>query len=258
MTDAVNTIKSNLISCPHGFSTRTGGVSCGIFESLNLSMNRGDDPARVTENWNRFLDSAGITQRDFVCGEQVHGSFVHIADSADLRPAYGSGELIVADGYVTNKPGVPLAVFVADCVPVLLQEPVAGAVGVLHCGWRSTVADIQGNAILRMAELGARLLNIRVAIGPAIGECCFEVGAEVILEVEKLLGKTDAASFYEAHKKYLLDLRGVVRQRFLQLGLKPENIDTVGECTMCHPEKYWSHRRTGGVRGSQAAVIALE
>lgn len=281
MTDKINTIKSALITCPHGFSTRTGGVSCGIFESLNLGMNLGDDPAKVTENWKRFLDSARITQRDFVCGEQVHGDFVYTADSADLRPACGSGELIAADGYVTNKAGVPLAIFVADCLPVLLQDPAAGAIGALHCGWRSTVLDIQRNAILAMEALGSRPSDIRAALGPAIDKCCFEVGAEVIFEVEKLLGKSEAGRFCEERKvtkeslgnssqnlpsadispmpqKYLLDLRGVVRERFLQLGLRPENIDTVGECTMCNPEKYWSHRYTAGARGSQAAVIATK
>lgn len=258
ITEDVVTLKSSLIDCPHGFSTRTGGVSDGIFASLNLGMNRGDDKLRVIENWNRFLDSAGINSREFVCGEQVHKNNVHIATKDDLRPAYGPGEMNVCDGYVTNLKDVPLAIFIADCVPVLLYDREHKVIGAVHCGWRSTVADIQKNAVDKMVTLGSKEKDIAAAIGPAIGKCCFEVGVEVIQAVNELL-KGDAASFYtKKGEKYLLDLRGVVKQRFIELGLKEENIELVGECTMCHPDRYWSHRYTKGERGSMAAVIALQ
>lgn len=267
LAEEINTLKSGLIQSPHGFSTRTGGVSDGIFKSLNLGMNRGDDKLRVIENWNRFLDSCNIYEREFVCGEQVHENNVHIATEADLRPAYGPGEMNRADGYVTNLSKVPLAIFIADCVPVLLEDSVGKVVGAVHCGWRSTVLDIQKNAVDKMVSLGSNPENIKAAIGPAIDKCCFEVGAEVVDAVNTLLGADSAASFYRTTDKngmeketgkYMLDLRGVVRQRFLQLGLKPENIELVGECTMCNPHMYWSHRFTKGQRGSQAVAIMLE
>lgn len=275
LTEPVDTLKSSLISSPHGFSSRRGGVSDGIFESLNLGMNRGDDKLRVTENWNRFLDSCGISNRAFVCGNQVHENNVHIATKADLRPAYGPGELIKADGYVTNEPNVPLAIFIADCVPVLLEDCENRVIGAVHCGWRSTVADIQGQAVGKMRDLGSKPENIKAAIGPSIDKCCFEVGREVVEAVNQLLGSECGKDFYSNKKtenviqgnvgedkgeaeKYMLDLRGVVKQRFIQLGLLPENIEIVGPCTMCNPDKFWSHRYTKGERGSQAASIMLK
>lgn len=242
----------------HGFSTRRGGISEGVYESLNLGMNRGDIKERVVENWRRFLEEVGISRKEFVCGEQVHGNNVHIATKDDLRPAFGPGELVVADGYVTNEKNIPLSIFTADCVPLLLEDSENGVIGAIHCGWKSTVSDIEGEAIKKMISLSAKPDTIHAAIGPAIDICCFEVGAEVIEAVEKLLGGKYKKLYYiKENGKYMLDLRGVVRERLLQLGLKPENIEKVGTCTMCNPQKYWSHRYTNGVRGSLACIIEM-
>lgn len=277
-TAPVETDESLFIKSPHGFSTRIGGISDNEFSYLNLGMNRGDIKERVTENWRRFLEASGISYRPFVCGKQVHENNVHIATSQDARWAYGPGELIEADGYVTNERGLPLAIFTADCVPVLLEDIKSGVVGAVHCGWRSTVSDIEAQAIEKMCRLGASASDIKIAIGPAIDKCCFEVGYEVIEAVEKLIGKTDAASYYtmvlpdsskksnfdslpekgDAVQKYMLDLRGVVSHRFCQLGILKENIEMVGGCTMCHPQRYYSHRYSKGSRGSLATVIMLE
>ena len=255
-TEPVRIHTSDRISAPHAFSTRIGGVSDGVYSTLNLGMNRGDDVNRVKENWRRFLTTAGIFEKEFVCGAQVHGNNVHIATKADARPAYGPGELIEADGYVTAESNLPLAIFTADCVPLLLEDPVAGVVGAIHCGWRSTVADIEGKAIERFKQLNSRPENIRAAIGPAIDACCFEVGPEVIEAVQKLLNDP-AESFFtrKDNGKFMLDLRGVVKERLIALGLKQENIELCGGCTMCNPELYYSHRYSEGVRGSLAAVI---
>ena len=269
--------KSNIIKSPHGFSTRKGGVSKGIFDSLNLGMNRGDDIDDVKENWRRFLEACCISNDEFVCGKQVHGDYVHIADESVLRPAYGEGWMADADGYVTNKKNVPLAVFTADCVPVLLEDIQGGVVAAVHCGWRSTVADIGKETIDKMVTLGAKPENICVAIGPAICRKCFQVGQEVIEAVCSLLGldakeniKDLPDSFEESVDreilfiedkenpgKYFLDLRLVVKKRFMQLGVSENHIEISRDCTMCQPEDYWSHRYTGGIRGSQANIIEL-
>lgn len=258
LTENIDTLKSSLISCPHGFSTRTGGVSDGMFATLNLGMNRGDERVRVIENWNRFLHSAGIYQKDFVCGKQVHGNKVHIAKASDLRPAYGKGEMNECDGYITNLKNVPLAIFTADCVPLLLEDDKAHVIGAIHCGWRSTVSDIEKNAIDAFVSLGSTPSDIHAAIGPAIDKCCFEVGGEVVDAVRGLIN--DATNEYVTAKsdgKYMLDLRGVVRHRLITLGLNGENIELVGGCTMCHPDRYFSHRYTKGNRGSLACVISM-
>ena len=259
LSTPIDTIRSSVISSPHGFSTRAGGVSDGMFATLNLGMNRGDEKARVTENWNRFLDSAGIDIREFVCGKQVHGNRGHIAGENDKRRAYGiypdGRDLIECDGYVTFEDNVPLAIFTADCVPLLLEDSKAGIVGAIHCGWRSTALDIEKNAIDAFTSLSSDVENIHAAIGPAIDKCCFEVGGEVIEAMRDLIGE-DVDRFYTARAdKFMLDLRGIVRYRLIMLGVRDTNIETVGECTMCNPDRYYSHRGTKGNRGSLACVI---
>lgn len=264
-------IKSSIIKSPHGFSTRNGGVSKGIYESLNLGMNRGDNESDVIENWDIFLRDCGIGNNykkgeiPFVCGAQVHGNVVAIVTKEDMRIAYGNTNLIEADGYVTNVPGVPLAVFTADCTPLIMEDTVNHVVAAVHCGWRSTAADIMKNAVDAMVSLGADVSKIHACIGPAICKDCFEVGIEVVEAMNALLNN-DAASgesteYYlekEVSGKYLLNLKKVVSLRLMQLGLSESNIDDVNECTMCQPFKYWSHRITGMNRGSQANVIMLK
>ena len=254
----INTIKSHLITFPHGFSTRTGGVSEGIFASLNLGMSRGDDAENVKENYRLFFDSCGIKKIPFVCGKQVHGNNVMIVDANNARPAYGYGTLYEADGYVTSTPGVPLVVFTADCIPLLLADEKNRVVAAVHSGWRSTVADIEKVAVEKMLECGAEKEQIRACIGPAIGKCCFEVGSEVIEAANTLLC-TDECDFYilKENGKYMLDLKGVLKKCLLRTGISEDHVEVIEDCTMCLPERYWSHRYTNGNRGSQAAVIMI-
>ena len=254
-------MRSRLLTCPHGFSTRLGGVSEGIFESLNLGrIENGDEPGRVAENWRIFVSACGIPTDRFVHGLQVHGNTVLIAGPelahGILEPAAHGG----ADGYVTNVPGLPLAVFTADCAPLLMQEPEAGVAAAVHCGWRPTAADIMGAAVSKMQELGADPARIRAAVGPCIRRCCFQTGPEVPAAMEALLGP-EAGELYgpdpAAEGRFRVDLPGVVVRRLIQLGLRPENIDDLGACTMCRPDRFWSHRRMGLARGSQANIIML-
>lgn len=251
--------KATIFKYPHGFSTRIGGVSDGIYASLNLGMNRGDAKEKVIKNWDLFREACGIQEEAFVCGNQIHSNIVHVASTIDSRPAYGPGKLIEADGYVTNEPNVPLSVFTADCVPVLLEDSTANVVGAVHAGWRGAVADIEGSAIDKMIALGSNTSDIKVAIGPAICKCCFEVGYEVIEAAAQLIGESLISNYYDSKEngKYMLDLRGVVRERFIQLGVLPDNIEFVGDCTMCHPDKYFSHRYSNGQRGSLACIIEM-
>ena len=257
MTDSI--IKSKKLLCPHGFSTRLGGVSSGVYESLNLGMNRGDEDRLVCENWNRFLAAAGIENRTLVYGQQVHENTVHVATADDLKKICDWNELIEADGYVTAEKNIPLVIFTADCVPLLLEDTQAGVIGAIHCGWRSTVKDIPGNAIEAMVELGAKPQNIKAAIGPSIEKCCFEVGSEVITAAGQLLEKGIPELYtLKPNGKYMLDLKGVVQSRLIQLGVSRENIDLVGKCTCCNEAEYFSHRRMGADRGSLASVIMLK
>ena len=252
--------RSKLITCRHGFSTRPGGVSRGVFEGLNLGPNRGDPMENVEENWRRFGAAVGVDTARFVHGRQSHGITVRIASREDAHPIDQPAPWDDADGYVTNIPDLPLAVFTADCTPLLMQEPEAGVVAAVHCGWRSALADIERVAVEAMASLGARPERIRAAIGPGIRRCCFQTGPEVPRAMDGLLGD-EAKQLYGPDPaeagKFLADLPGAVHRRLLQLGLREEHIDELGICTMCHLDLFWSHRAQGTVRGSQANVIAL-
>ena len=258
--NGIKVYTSKLITCRHGFSTRLGGVSEGIYESLNLGANRGDDIENVLENWRRFGAALGVDTSRFVHGHQSHGTTVRIASRADAHSIAEPTPWPEADGYVTNEPDVPLVVFTADCTPLLMQDPDAGVIAAVHCGWRSTVADIEAEAVKAMASLGSRPENIRAAIGPGIRRCCFQTGPEVPAAVDRLLGGASEGLYGpdEAEPgKFKVELPGTVKRRLIQLGLAEENIDELGVCTSCRQDLFWSHRTLGAVRGSQADMIVL-
>ncbi len=256
--DGLITMSSDKIGARHAFTTRYGGVSKGGFTSLNLGSNRGDDPEAVRENYRRVCALMGAGIDGCAVTKQVHGNEVRIVTKAD-RHVCMSMVPYEADGIVTNERGLPVMCFTADCVPVLLWDGENGVIGAIHCGWRSSVADILGVAVDKMCSLGAKPETIHAAIGPAIGRCCFETDDDVPEAVEKYLdGDTDGLFDRRADGKTMVDLRAANARRLVKLGLRPGNIDISDECTMCSHEKYWSHRYTKGERGSQAAVIVLD
>ena len=215
----------------------------------------------VLENWRRFGAAAGFDGARFVHGHQSHGATVRIARRGDMHGVDQPACWPEADGYVTDEPDVPLVIFTADCTPLLMLDPVAGVIAAVHCGWRSTVADIEKNAVEAMESLGARPENIRAAIGPGIRRCCFQTGPEVPAAIDALLSG-DVKGLYGPDaavpgEKFLVDLPGTVRRRLARLGIPEENIDELGICTMCEPDRFWSHRAMGTRRGSQANVIVL-
>ena len=244
----------------HAFTTRYGGVSEGPWASLNLGEHRGDAPEAVAENYRRLCAALGVPLESLVFSRQVHGAAVRTVTAADRHRLFEAVPY-EADALVTNTRDVTLTIFTADCVPVLLCDPEAGVAAAAHCGWRSSVADILGNTVSAMKALGAAPWEIRAAIGPAIGACCFETGPEVPQAAEHWLGPAEAAPCIRPEPgvpgKFLVDLREANARRLLQLGLLPEHMEISDECTMCKSEKYWSHRATGGVRGSQASLITL-
>lgn len=244
----------------HAFTTRIGGASTGALAGLNLGTARGDEPENVRENYRRLAEATGIDTFRMAFTRQIHGNTVRRVGLEDIHELY-TPVPYEADGLVTNERGLALICFTADCVPVLLCDEHAGVIAAVHCGWRSSVADILGNAVEQMCGLGARRESICAGIGPAISRCCFEVGGEVIGQVEKYLDG-DCEGLWQpepgAEGKFMLDLKGANARRLVQLGLRPENIAISGECTKCSHEKYWSHRYTGGNRGSQGALIVLD
>ena len=248
---------SDIIPLRHAFTTRYGGVSRGHLATLNLLSDKGDEPENVRENYRRVAALFGVGEDDCAVTRQVHGNTVRIVTEADRHKCL-TPVPYEADGIVTATPGLPIFCFTADCVPVLLCDAEHGVIGAVHCGWRSSVADILKNALTQMESLGAKAEDIRAAIGPAIGKCCFETDDDVPEAVTAWLGDTAGLFQKRADGKTLVDLRGANARRLRQLGVPAGQIDISDECTICSHEKYFSHRYTKGRRGGQAAVICLD
>jgi len=245
------------IPVPHAFTTRTGGVSAGIYESLNLGMALGDDPAAVAENYACIGAVLGTKRERMVFSRQVHGDTVRVVGQGDYFKDV-SHPFAEGDGLVTNKPDVTLAVFTADCIPILLWDERTGAVGAVHAGWRSTVLDIVGGAVEKLCAMESYPKHIRAAIGPGIGDCCFETGAEVPDAIRQVLGSEGEVCIQDCgEEKSMVDLKEANRLLLLRAGLLPEQITVSGQCTMCQPDLFWSHRATAGKRGVQAALIRM-
>lgn len=244
---------------PHGFTTRLGGVSEGIYASLNLAPHRGDDPQAVRENYRRVCQALDVGMDRLVFSTQVHGDTVRRVTPADWGKGLDRPTGYEADGLVTNVPGTTLAVFGADCLTILLYDPVKRVIGAVHAGWRGTALGIVGRAAEVMAEeYGCAPRDMLAALGPCIGRCCFEVGVEVPAAMEEALGE-EVAPFVDSlgNGKYKVDLKGINTLWLKRFGVLTTNIDTSADCTMCLPGKYWSHRYTKGERGSQATLISL-
>ncbi|MCF2663405.1 peptidoglycan editing factor PgeF [Oscillibacter valericigenes] len=242
----------------HGFSTRQGGVSAAPWDSLNLGVGRGDDPAAVVENYRRFCGAAGMDENRVVLSKQVHETTVRVCTAADAGKGLWSSRDYTADALVTNQPDLPLVVFSADCGIILLYDPIQQAVSAVHAGWRGCAAGIVEKTVRTMTEVFASdPSHILAAIGPCIGQCCFETDGDVPAAMEAALGD-DAAPYMERRgPKWHVDLAGLNRQWLLRSGLTLGHIDTCGLCTACHPDLFWSHRKMGEARGAQVAMIAL-
>lgn len=252
-------LQSDIIPLKHAFTTRFGGVSKGDFATLNLGSNRGDDFDAVRENYRRVCAFMGADIDGCAVTKQVHGNEVRVVSAPDKHVCF-SETPYEADGIVSVEKGMPLFCFTADCIPALLCDPENGVAAAVHCGWRSSVADILGVAVGKMETLGAKRENIRCAMGPSIGPCCFETDRDVPDAIDAYIGPGSGCYVRRPDGKYMTDLKMANVIRLKQLGLSPEHIDVSDECTRCKHEKYWSHRYTSAnrlQRGSLAAVIVL-
>ena len=241
----------------HGYSTREGGVSEGIFASMNLGFARGDDDDRVRENFRRIFAALGIPEGAEVFTKQTHTTNVRVAVAEDCGTGIGRAvPYDDVDGLVTDVPGLALTVFTSDCVPVFFYDPKKRAIGVCHAGWRGTVGGIAGKtAELMCRTYGCDPADIIAAIGPSIGPECFEVGEEVADEFSREFGESVILRSGSAKPHVDLWLSNVLSLK--RAGLSEEHITVSGLCTMCHPDMFFSHRATAGKRGSNAGFLML-
>ena len=244
------------IAAPHAFTTRLGGVSTGEFASMNISLRPGEKRENVEKNLQILADTLGFDPKKLICTRQTHSDIVRAVTAEDYL-GIGHHDYPECDALITAEPGVALRIFTADCTPILFYDPVTGAVGATHAGWRGTVADIAGKTVRAMAEkFGARPENIRAAIGPNIGQCCFQTDADVPQALLAALGRTAEAYIREENGKYYVNLKAANAEFLRRAGVAQTEISE--DCTKCRNQQFWSHRITGNRRGSQGAIIVCK
>ena len=248
------------IPVPHVFSTRLGGVSTGIYESLNLGQHLGDNPTDVRENYDRILNALGTKREKLMYQRQIHTDIVRPVDKSSLPGDVFDPNAPEGDALITTTSGVALAVFMADCIPILLWDEKTGAISAIHAGWRSTVLDIAGKAVTALeqaADTDAK--HIRAAIGPGIGLCCFETDKEVPTAIEAVLMQQAKHCIVEKKSaKAMVDLKETNRRLLMNAGILPQHITVSAHCTACDPTLFWSHRKLSKNRGSLAAIICTQ
>ncbi len=247
----------------HGFSTRYGGVSDGIYKSMNLSFSQGDDERRVLKNHGIMAKTMGVELADMVYSHQTHTTNVLRV----TREHAGMGFTVTrnfhdVDGFVTDVPGLMLVTAYADCVPLYFADTRLHVIGLSHSGWRGTVNNMAQATVDKMSyEFGSRPCDIAAFIGPSICASCYEVGDDVArnfrdrygAESEKILTKKGAAS----EDKYYLNLHAANRINMLNAGISPQNIHVTDICTCCNPELLFSHRASKGKRGGLCGYMMI-
>ena len=249
----VEYLRAENIPAVHCFTTRVGGISSGDFAGLNIGAHRGDPMENIMENYRLLGQAVGFDPGCLVLTRQTHSDIVRPVAAADAR---GLDHLTYpeCDALITDTPGVGLTVFTADCAPVLLCDPVTGAVGATHAGWKGTAADICGKTVAAMVKTyGCKPENIRAAIGPNIGACCFETDGDVPQAMLQAYGPAVENAIAAKGNKYYVNLKAINAYALNRAGVV--DIAISDQCTACDLKTYWSHRRLGNRRGSQGAVI---
>lgn len=251
--DKLEYLTAEGITAAHCFTTRHGGVSTGSQSSLNLAIGRGDSLENVEQNLRILGNALGFDPAKLVMTMQIHSDIVRVVTDADCNgPCHRNYPQ--CDGLVTNTPGVALLIFTADCTPLLFHDPVTGAVGAAHAGWRGTAKGIGARVVEAMVRsFGSRPEDIRAAIGPNVGQCHFETDADVPEAMVAAFGDEVKQYIEKQGEKFFLDLKAINALILRRAGVR--HIEISDACTMCQPDRFWSHRVTKGDRGSQGAII---
>lgn len=265
----------------HFFTTRYGGVSSGHLFSLNFSYSQGDITENVDENFRRAAAHLGMTGGDIVCSQQTHTTNVRKVTAADRgKGVVCERDYADVDGLVTNEKRIILATFYADCVPLLIVDPVNQAIGLSHSGWRGTVGEMGRVTLDRMREeYGTKPEDVRVAVAPSICQDCYEVSEDVALAFAENFVRDDAKAveylgryqrdytqtdienclmYRKENGKYQLNLWYANFRVFRDAGVPDQNIEVTDVCTCCNPSLLFSHRASGGKRGNLGAFMMLK
>ena len=245
----------------HGFTTRLGGISEGIFSSLNLSFSRGDDKDAVMVNYERIGGKIGYSIENFVASHQTHTTNIRIISEEDkgkgiIKPQ----DYEDIDGLMTNEKDIVLFTYYADCVPLYFVDTVKKVIALSHSGRKGTVNRMGAKTVEKMVnEYGSKIEDIVCAIGPSICKDCYEVGEEVAEEFQNEFSREEVADFLDnkGNGKYQLDLWKANEIILLNAGIKKENIENRRICTCCNKDILFSHRGLKGKRGNLAAFMVI-
>ena len=245
------------ITAAHGFTTRFGGVSGGHLSSLNLGQGRGDARENVLENYRRLGEALGFDPHRAVLSRQIHSDIVLPVTMEHAGAGLYTPPLPDCDGLVTNTAGLALIIFTADCTPILFHDPVTGAVGACHAGWKGTAKNIAARVVEAMVRhYGSRPEDIHAAIGPNLAQCCFETDWDVPQALIKTYGEEVKSCIVTRGEKFHPDIKAVNELALRRAGVT--HVEISEDCTYCQHDRFWSHRFTKGERGSQGAVILCQ
>lgn len=237
----------------HGFFTRKGGISSTPYDSLNLSISTGDSLKNIHENRRRIMESINRSENSVYDVWQVHSNQINIAK----EPRKLDREPEQADAIITNNPDLTLLMKFADCVPILVNDPVKKVVGIIHAGWQGTVKRIAEKTIECMANrFNSNPSDVHAIIGPSIGPDHYNVGEDVYKSVIESFGQDHDFCLSKQNGQIKLDLWKANELLLRQTGVK--EICITGMCTACDIENWYSHRAENGITGRFAAVIALK
>lgn len=237
-----------------GFSTRLGGVSDGMFSSMNLTFNRGDDPKKVAENFRRMAEALHILPEQMVYSRQTHtANILKVTQKHRGMGVTAPQDFDNIDGLITAEQGICLVTAYADCIPVIAADPVARCIGAAHAGWRGTVGNIAAGMIKQMQlEYGSHPEDVTAFIGPGICVDCYEVSQDVAECFHKAYAPIQCRLMLKPGKadgKWQLNLPMANFFNLSDAGVRPENIYISDICTCCNPDFLYSHRASGGKRG---------
>lgn len=246
----------------HCFSTKMGGVSEGIYASMNASFGRGDADENIRRNLEILSGAVGIDYTQLVFSNQIHEDEVRMVNAHDRgKGITRESDIKGVDGLMTDTTQVPLHTTYADCVPLYFLDPVKKVIALTHAGWRGTVKKIGAKTVQMMErEYSSKSKDILVCIAPSIGPCCFEVGEEVAEVFMEVFPKSEHSSILRKKpgQKYMIDLWTANKLILLDVGIQEENMTVTDICTKCNHDFMFSHRATNGKRGSLAAIMELK
>jgi polyphenol oxidase len=249
--------KTNLVN--HCFSTKVGGVSVGMYASMNFGLGRGDDINHVICNFERLGNAVGFDYKDIVSSSQTHSTnCLNVVEKYRGNGILFKNEFEDIDGLITNTKGPVLMTFAADCATLYFLDTVKKVIAISHSGWKGTVNNMVKATIDEMVKLyNCEPKNILAGIGPSIGKCCFEVKTDV---ADLYYGLPYASEHIQNNGdgKYYIDLWSILKKQMTKCGIKSCNIEVTDLCTKCRTDLFYSHRLSGNERGTMAGFIQLK